>query len=108
MQFLVNVIHNSSELATVEEMEAIDTFNEHLMAEGRWVFAAGLSAPHTAKVVDNRAGIGSVVSGPAFEGAEFVAGFWIWDAPDPSTALALAVDGSKACNRKLEVRQLLG
>jgi hypothetical protein len=36
-----------------------------------------------------------------------VAGLWIWEAPDLDVALKLAVDGSKACNRKLEVRPLL-
>lgn len=108
MQFLVSVIFDSQSLATAEEMSAVDTFNDGLVARGHAVFAGGLTWPSSATVVDNRNGEALVSSGPFVETSEFVAGFWIWDAPDLETALALAVDGSKACNRKLEVRALLG
>ena len=36
-----------------------------------------------------------------------MAGFWIIDAPDLDVALALMADGSKACNRRVEVRPFL-
>ena len=45
MQYLVSVIHDSSDLATPDEMAAIDVFNDRLGAEGYWVFAGGLGAP---------------------------------------------------------------
>jgi hypothetical protein len=34
-------------------------------------------------------------------------GFWIIEAPDLDVALKLMTEGSKACNRRLEVRPLL-
>jgi hypothetical protein len=45
--------------------------------------------------------------GPFVESKEFLAGFWIIEAADLDAALALAADGSKACNRRLEVRPVL-
>ncbi|GAA4369207.1 hypothetical protein [Agromyces bauzanensis] len=36
-----------------------------------------------------------------------MAGLWIIDAPDLDVALALMAEGSKACNRRLEVRPLV-
>jgi hypothetical protein len=54
MQYLVSVIHDSAELATPDEMAAIDVFNDRVIAEGHWVFAGGLGAPSTATVIDNR------------------------------------------------------
>jgi hypothetical protein len=38
------------------------------------------------------------------ESKEFLVGFWIIEAPDLDVALRLAAEGSKACNRKTEVR----
>ena len=88
-------------------MAAIDVFNERLQAEGHWVFAAGLGAPSTATVIDNRGGEAVFTDGPFVESKEYLAGFWIIEAPDLDVALKLAAEGSKACNRKVEVRPLL-
>jgi len=38
---------------------------------------------------------------------EFLAGFWVMEAADLDVALELAAAGSKACNRKVEVRPFL-
>jgi hypothetical protein len=38
---------------------------------------------------------------------EYLAGFWIIEAPDLEVALRLATEGSKHCNRKVEVRPFL-
>ena len=65
-------------LATPDEDAAIDVFNDRLKTGGHWVFAGGLGAPSTATVIDNRGG------------------------------QALVTEGSKACNRKVEVRPLHG
>ena len=108
MQYLVSVIHDSASLATPSEAVAIDVFNERLQAKGQWVFAAGLGAPDTATVIDNRAGEAVFSDGPFVESKEYLAGFWIIEAPDLDVALKLAAEGSKACNRKVEVRPLLG
>jgi len=108
MQYLVSVIDDTAGLATPSEDAAIDVFNERIQAEGHWVFAAGLGSPSTATVIDNRAGAGLITDGPFVESKEYLAGFWIMEAPDLDVALKLAADGSKACNRKVEVRPLLG
>ena len=107
MQYLVSVIHDSDRLATDDEMAAIDVFNERLQAEGYWVFAGGLGSPSNATVIDNRDGRAMVTDGPFVESKEHLAGFWIIEAPDLDVALKLATEGSKACNRKVEVRPFL-
>ena len=38
---------------------------------------------------------------------KYLAGFWIIEAADLDVALKLAAEGSKACNRKVEVRPFL-
>jgi hypothetical protein len=107
MQYLVSVIFDTAGLATPDEMAAINAFNEGLKAEGHWVFAGGLASPSTATVIDNRGGEAMVTDGPFLESKEYMAGFWIIEAPDLDVALKLAAEGSKACNRKVEVRPFL-
>jgi len=107
MQYLVSVIHDSSDVAPPGEMAAIDAFNDRLQAEGHWVFAGGLAAPSTATVIDNRGGEALLTDGPFLESKEYFIGFWIIEAPDLDVALRLATEGSKHCNRKVEVRPFL-
>jgi len=104
MQYLVSVIDDTAGLATPDEMTAIDAFNDQLRAEGYWVFAGGLAAPSSATVVDNRGSEAMVTDGPFLESKEHLVGFWIIQAADLDVALKLAAEGSKACNRKIEVR----
>ena len=104
MHYLISVIHDQAGLATPDEDAAIDVFNERLQADGNWVFAGGLAAPDTATVIDNRGEEALVTDGPFLESKEYLAGFWIIEALDLDVALKLAADGSKACNRKIEVR----
>ncbi len=106
-QYLMSVLHDSSDLATGEEMAAIDVFNEQLQAEGHWVFAGGLASPSTATVVDGRDGEPVFTDGPYLESKEHIAGFWIIEAPHLDVALRLAALGSKHCNRRVELRPLL-
>jgi hypothetical protein len=107
MQYLVSVIYDTTGLATPDEDAAIDVFNDRLQAEGHWVFAAGLAAPSSATVIDNRGEEALFTDGPFLESKEFLVGFWIMEAADLDVALKLAAEGSKACNRKVEVRPLL-
>jgi hypothetical protein len=107
MQYLVSVINDGSGLATPEEQAAIDVFNDRLVADGYWVFAGGLGSPSAATVIDNRDGEPVFTDGPFVESKEFLVGFWILEAPDLDVALKLAAEGSKACNRKIEVRPFL-
>ncbi|MBT2212146.1 YciI family protein [Actinomadura sp. NEAU-AAG7] len=107
MRYLMSVVHDRPTLATPDEQAAIDVFNDRLHTGGHWVFAGGLAAPETATVVDNRDGEALVTDGPFLESKEYLAGFWIIEAPDLDVALRLAADGSRACNRKVEVRPFL-
>lgn len=107
MQYLISVIDDNAGLATDGEMAAIDAFNDRLRAEGHWVFAGGLGSPDSATVIDNRRGEAVFTDGPFVESKEHLAGFWIIEAPDLDVALALAAEGSKHCNRKVEVRPFL-
>ena len=107
MQYLVSVIHDAAGLATPEEMAAIDVFNDRLQAEGHWVFAGGLGSPSSATVIDNRGGETMITDGPFLESKEHIVGFWVMEAADLDVALKLAAEGSKACNRKVEVRPFL-
>lgn len=107
MQYLVNVIDSRSNSGTAEEAVAIDAFNDKLRAGGHWVFAAGLADPAVSTVIDGRGDEPLFTDGPFVEAKEWAAGFWIIDAPDLDVALALMADGSKACNRRLEVRPFL-
>lgn len=107
MQYLVSVLNDNTDLATAEEAAGIDAFNDKLQAEGHWVFAGGLSAPASATVIDNRNGEAVMTDGPFVETKEWIVGFWIMEAPDLDVALKLAAEGSKACNRRIEVRPFL-
>jgi hypothetical protein len=107
MQYLLSVIAADDTRAEEREEADIDVFNERLRTAGHWVFAGGLGSPDPATIVDNRAGEPMFTDGPFVETKEYVAGFWIIEAPDLDVALKLAADGSKACNRKVEVRPFL-
>src|SRR5690242_14381537 len=107
MQYFVSVIDHRTSSGTEEEAVAIDAFNDRLRAGGHWVFAGGLAAPETSTVIDNRGEQPLLTDGPFVESKEHIAGFWIIEAPDLDAALALMTDGSKACNRRLEVRPFL-
>ena len=106
MQFLMNVIDNQSESATGDEMTAIDAFNESLEASGFWIRAHGIHSPSESIVFDNRGGVGQIKKGPLIENPEFISGFWLIEVPDRATAERLSGEGSKACNRKVELRQI--
>ena len=109
MQYLISVIFDEeTELADAGEAAAIDTFNDKLRAQGHWVFANGLATPDASTVVDNRGETPIITDGPFVESKEWAAGLWIIEAPDLDVALALATEGSKACNRKVELRPCHG
>ncbi|MFE6256597.1 YciI family protein [Agromyces sp. NPDC057865] len=107
MQYLVSVIDDTTNSGTDEEMVAIDEFNDRLRAGGHWVFAGGLAAPETSTVIDGRGEQPVFTDGPFIESKEHMAGFWIIEAPDLDVALELMAAGSKACNRRVEVRPFL-
>ncbi len=104
MHFQISVIDDLSLPAGDDEMAAINAFNDSLRANGHWVYANGMAAPETATVIDNRSGANVISKGPLFPAKENFSGLWIIDAPSEDVAFALAVEGSRACNRKVELR----
>jgi len=58
-------------------------------------------------LIDDRGGEALFADGPFLESKEYFAGFWIIEAPDLDVALKLAAEGSKRCNRKVELRPFL-
>jgi len=108
MQYLINVIATPGmQAGTDQEMADIDVFNEAMQRDGQWVFAGGLAGPDASTVVDGRGAEPVITDGPFIEAKEFLAGFWIVEAADLDEALALATAGSKACNRRVELRPFL-
>jgi hypothetical protein len=119
MHYLFSVIDDetstepSSETTAVDSVDndsvpsALDVFNERLQADGYWVFAGGLGATDNATVIDSRGAVPVITDGPFVESKEHVGGLWIIEAADLDVALALAAEGSKSCNRKVEVRPFL-
>jgi hypothetical protein len=89
-------------------MAAIDAFNDHLQSNSHWITAAGIGAPSTANVIDNRHDAGIIAPGSLFVSEEFYSGFWLVQAVSDEKAQELALAGSKACNRKVELRPYLG
>ncbi len=85
-----------------------DAFNQRLRDEGCWVFANGLAPATTATVVDGQGDAPVLTDGPYLESKEYLAGFWIIEAPDLDVAIRLAAEGSRACRGKVEVRPFEG
>jgi hypothetical protein len=112
-QYLISVLFDdTADTSTAKETAAIDAaidvFNERLRTDGHWVFAGGLASPSTATVVDGRDGDAVFTDGPYLETKEYVAGFWIIQAPHLDVALRLASLGSKSCHRRVELRPFQG
>jgi hypothetical protein len=107
MRYILFVIDQQSNTADSDEMAAIDVFNQGLHDNGQWVLAAGIAAPGLATLVDNRGDAGAATPGSLFEADDFYSGFWIIEAATDEEALTLATAGSKACNRRVEVRPFL-
>ncbi len=113
MQYLLSVYGpaETDELSNYPDKETMDkamadtgAFNERLQAQGHFVYANGLASATTATVVDGRGDSPLVTDGPYLESKEYLGGFWVIEASDLDQALALAAEGSKACQGKVEVR----
>jgi hypothetical protein len=109
VKFIIFVIDDLTASGTPAEMAAIDIFNEKLQHNGHWITAGGLAAPESATVIDNRNGA-NLETGEATlcHREENFSGFWLINADDQDAARRLAYEGSQACNRKVELRPLLG
>jgi len=107
MKFIIFVIDDLTNSGTPAEMVEINAFNDRLRANGQWIFAGGLSAPANATVIDNRGDAGIETGKPLFDAKENFSGFWLIEAANADVAKELALAGSKACNRRVELRPLL-
>ena len=107
MKFIINVIDDLSNSGTPAEMNEINKFNDQLRMNGQFIFAGGLAAPENADVLDNRNDANLSTGKPLFEANENFSGFWLIEAESIDVARKLAFAGSKACNRKVELRPLL-
>jgi len=65
-------------------------------------FSGGLADTDAATVIDNRGEQAVFSDGPFVESKEYLAGVWVWEAPDLDVALKLATEASKVCDRKIE------
>jgi hypothetical protein len=104
MKFLISVIDDLSVPTTPAEMAQIDKFNDDLRSNNQFIFAWGLESPTKATLIDNRNDAGISKDQPLFSAQENVSGFWIIEVTDEDTAHNLAMAGSKACNRRVELR----
>ncbi|GAA3882574.1 YciI family protein [Saccharothrix violaceirubra] len=104
MPYLVSVIDDKDDSGSTDRGPATSAFNERLIADGHRVFANGLADTDAATVVDNRGAEPVISDGPFVESKEYLAGVWVWEAPDLDVVLALATEASRICDRKIEVR----
>lgn len=72
--------------------------------------AVGLADPTTAVDIDGRDE--SAVGGPSkdaiTQGADFMSGFWILEAPSHDVAQGIASEAAQACRRRVQLREILG
>ena len=108
MRFVIYVIDGSSNTATGTEMQDIDAFNAKLEANGHFIFAAGIGDRSTATLIDNRLGAGLSDAESLQSGPEHYSGFWLIKAESLEQAKELAAEGSRCCNRRVELRPFLG
>jgi|694.fasta_scaffold30609_4 hypothetical protein len=117
MRFVMFVIDGATETASPGELSAIDAFNDTLRRGGHFIVALGIGAPSTARRFDERLAESAVAEAQRAQvqtadslqqADEFYSGFWVIDAPNRSAAEQFAVQASRACNRKVELRPLLG
>ena len=109
MCLLINVIESIDRPAhSRQEIDAIDTFNNEMVAAGQQVLAVGIASPDDSIQIDNRDGQVKYIKESLTDSNEYISGIWIIDVPNREIALELAARGSKACNRRVELRPLLG
>ena len=102
----MSVINSGAPQTSPEEELRIDAFNEKMQAAGQRIVAHGLYEPELAKNFDARTEDVTIVDGLINPTEEFMIGFWIVEIDSHETAMQLAIEGSRACNRKIELRQI--
>ena len=108
MRFQLCVIDDGRGLASDDEMATISAFNERMAEAGYREFAGGLAGPDHSLLIDNRSGVPEIEVASLMAPIPYYAGFWIINVPDVSVAQELAIEASKVCNRRIELREFLG
>ena len=106
-RYIIFVIDGPGNPAAANEIAMIDAFNDKLQKNGNWIAAAGIMGPDKATVFDNRGGKQHVFEGSIFQSPEHYSGFWLIQAESIKEARELALEGSMACNRRVELRPFL-
>lgn len=107
MRYVIFVIDSPGNPANSDEMKHIDAFNEKLQNDGNWITAAGIKQGSEATLIDNRNNKNYVQMGSLFDGPDYYSGFWLIEAESDEHAKQLALEGSLACNRRVELRPYL-
>lgn len=107
MKFVIFVIDDLPGTASDVEMKAINSFNDYLRNSGYWITAEGIDSPTKSTVIDNRNEANMLLSESLVKSKENYSGFWLIEAPSIEVAKEFALQGSKSCNRKVELRPLI-
>lgn len=108
MRYVIFVVDSADNTASSDEATAINAFNDRLAADHHFIIAVGVAGPANATLIDNRKGAGLALPGSLFRTPEHYSGFWVISAETPEQAAELAHQASEACNRRVELRPLLG
>ena len=84
--------------------QQIGVLEAEMKSTGAWVFSGRLHEPETATVVRVANGEILTTDGPFAEAREHLGGFYIVNADDPDTALALASKVTRVIGAPIEVR----
>jgi hypothetical protein len=106
-RYIIFVIDGPGNPANPDEMKNIDAFNEKLQKDGHWVTAAGIQQSKGAILIDNRNRMNKVERASITPRNDSYSGFWIIEATSDEKAQELALEGSLACNRRVELRAYL-
>ena len=107
MRFIIFVIDGPGNPASPLEMQHIDAFNDKLQTNKNWITAAGIAGATKSSLIDNRSGKNEIIEGTLVSGDQNYSGFWLIEAASQEEATALALEGSNACNRRVELRPYL-
>ena len=107
MRFAIFVIDDATNTGNAAELAAINAFNAQLQESGQFVLAIGIAGSSDATVFDNRESKGEQKS-DSLQGQPFYSGLWLINAESHEDASKIASQASLACNRRVELRPLLG
>ena len=105
--FLLHWNEQDPSMTSEEAIAAHFAFAKEARVRGSYVASEAIGGTAVATTVRVRDGNRMITDGPYAETKEFIGGFWVISAPDLDVALKLAADGSKHCNRRVEVRPFL-